>query len=292
MSKNCLFFSCHGGQKDFFEKGLHVAVRSARLTNPHLPVFILHDGLSGSEKNTLEGCHLIEVDGAVFETGIRNDLTRAAYFKLYAEKLEGYDMALYLDSDLVVLDNLDDIFNNEGPLAARREQFGLSHDFTNADQVAKDEKIPNEGAFMNSGVVCFDLRYWREKKLLEQALGVAKKYGWDCFKNADQGILNILAHRTGGFVELPVIYNYLRWPDMMCNVVWKARKNKQGYIAPVVLRRFQQKIASFGVSDSVFGAPMAKIVHWNGPVKPWQFGREEDRDKLYGACYEQFVSGV
>lgn len=289
MGVNCAFFSAYSGNPDFFKNGLLVALKSLRLTNPELPVAVLHDGLSTDEKNSLGGCELIRVDASPFRSSHRPDLSAGTYFKFYAGVLSHYEKALYLDSDLVVLDRLDGLFENKGTLLARREKFDLAHDFTDPAKVRSRESMEDTGAFLNGGVLCFDTAFWKKENLLDQALEIAAEYGWDFFRNADQGILNVLAHRTSGFTPLSETYNYLRWPDMMQALAWGESANSRGFRAPERMGRLQQRLAKKGLRGPWTRASHAKIVHWNGPRKPWQLAGSDDRARLHAACYEQFV---
>jgi lipopolysaccharide biosynthesis glycosyltransferase len=284
----CAFFSCHGGQKDYFKHGLLVAIKSLRRTNPGLPVAVFYDELSAEEKAALSGCRLVQVDASVFDTGSRGDLTRATYFKFCVEQLDGVGKALYVDSDLVVLDSLEGIFRLDGPIAARIEPYDLAHEFKDPARVQKETGIPEKGPFLNGGIVCFDRRYWMKEGLLKQALEIAHQFGWEQFLNSDQGILNILSHRVGGFTPIPLVYNFCRWPDIACSRVTRSGVNAQGLTAPYVMRGIQQRLAAAGVPPAWTGAPLAKVLHWNGPGKPWQF-KDEERKKYYAECYEQFT---
>ena len=197
---------------------------------------------------------------------------------MYLEKLEDFEKVLYLDSDLVVLDALEEIFGFTGPIVARRQEHDLASEYTNPKEIVAHERLEqgDEFAFLNGGVVCFDRNYWVEHKILDQALTVVDKYGWGFFKNSDQGVLNILARRHGGFTEMPIVYNFCRWPDMMNGTLGETATNRFGLKAPVFVGANGEK-------------NLAKVVHWNGPVKPWEFEAanvgDDERKKLYYECY-------
>lgn len=292
MTRNCIVFSYHAAAGEFFAKGLLVAIRSVRLTNPGVPIVVLHDGLSAAEGAALDGCRLVHVDGQRFGVDHRPDLTPATFFKFSVAALEGFDRVLYLDSDLVVLDSLDALFDTSGVLAARRQPCDLTEDYTEPGEVIRREGMRNDGPFLNGGVVCFDRRFWTEKRLLDEAIQIGAEYGWAFFKNADQGILNILAHRHGGFTELPVTYNYCRWPDMVASSGQRLARNRRGWLAPMVLSDTRQRWLSHPWARPFVRGPLAKIVHWNGPLKPWELDDESDRRRFVSACYDQLVSAA
>lgn len=290
MLTSCVYFSHHAGHPEFFARGLLVAIRSVRLTNPSLPVFVLHNGLTAAEQSSLEGCHLIRVDGRLFSAAHRPDLTPATFFKFYLDELHGFDRVLYLDSDLVVLDSLNEIFRTPGALLARRQACDLTEDYVDPREVTRREGMHDDGPFLNGGVVCFDRRFWMRERLLDGVMGIAAEYGWPFFKNADQGILNILAHRSGGFVELPRAYNYCRWPDMVTSRVVRLSTNGRGWQAPMILEdTVQRRLVKYPWLSPFVRRPLAKIVHWNGPGKPWEFHDEADRHRFVWRCYEQIA---
>ena len=126
---------------------------------------------------------------------------------------------------------------------------------------------------MNGGVVCFDTKFWSKMGLLEQSTSVAEEYGWDSFKNYDQGILNIVAHRNGGFTSL-TREEHFNLRDM---------KRTSGEI----------RVNGLGLKAPFVEGKSIKLIHWNGKRKPWRAERlgltAEDREKFYFECYDQFV---
>lgn len=291
VSPNCIFFSYHDrGNRAFFEKGLCVAIDSVRRTNPGLPIFLLHDGLSAADEARLTGCTPVRIDSSPFKEGGRPDLTVGAYFKLFAGEFKRFDRALYLDSDLVVLDRLDPLFAGGGWLAARHEKYDLAHEFADPARVAREEGLADSTVMMNSGVVVFDPKRWAAENLLERAVEIGRAYGWNFFKNADQGVLNILARRRGGFRTFSIRYNFCRWPDMEFGRTEGTGKTGAGFQAPFVPEGWRRRAAKLGFGPRRIGGPKAAIVHWNGPVKPWQFREKgEDGRKYFLECYEQFA---
>jgi lipopolysaccharide biosynthesis glycosyltransferase len=195
-----------------------------------------------------------------------------------------------LDSDLVVLDRLDELFAHPGWLAARRrEHCDLADEFADPERVARQEGLTDRSAMMNSGVVLFDPKVWKAEQMLERSLEIGHAYGWDFFRNSDQGILDILAHRTGGFREFSVRFNFCRWPDMQNGRIVGTVSTQAGFRAPYVLRGWRRRLARLS-GPRWIGAPTATIVHWNGPVKPWQFREKGENAKQFLLeCYEQFT---
>jgi len=272
----CLLFCITGQKREFFEKGLLVALRSVRYTNPEIPVVIFFDELTGSQKEALSGCDLRRVDPQLFNADHRDDLTRATFFRFYIGRELGHvKRILYLDGDLVVLDRLDDVFDIDRPLvAALKMPSDPEGEFRDSGALAEKEQILTWHPIFNAGVLCFDGPYWQQHDLLGRALEIANYYGWDMFTNCDQGILNLLANTLDGYHQLHPRFNF--WPALAPRA--RLIRNKHGLLTPVVK-----------------GRPSA-VVHWAGPKKPWKvrstlFHRVFPR--LYrvtaDACYFQFI---
>lgn len=247
----CFLFCITGQEREFFERGLLVALRSVRRTNPDIPVVIFFDVLTESQERALSGCDLRRVDPRPFDANHRDDLTRATFFRFYlGRELGGVERVLYLDCDLVVLDDLSEVFEIECPLAAViKIPPNPEGEFRNPDVLAGKENISTWRPIFNAGVLCFDGPYWRRQDLLGRALKVADDYGWDMFPNCDQGILNLLANTLDGYHQLHPRFNF--WPAASPRAA--LIRNGQGLLASVVE-----------------GQHPSAIVHWAGPKKPWK----------------------
>lgn len=278
-SKNqCVLLAIFGGNPDFFTNGLMVTLKSLERTNPDIPVVIFYDQLTGPQKKSLLNYTLIKIDSQDFNFHNRKDLTPATCYKFHLERLREYDRVLYLDCDLVVLDDLCAMFETPGVLVGVGRPLGSRHDFLNYKTIERSENIPKNYLTLNGGVVCFDRSYWQEHKLYESIIDITKTYGWKNFINADQGILNLLACRHGGFTCLSTHYNYCTYPEMEYTGPFPVSKNKLGVLAPVI------------------NGKSVCILHWNGPVKPWQLPEKNcqtdfDR-KYYYDCYAQFTQST
>ena len=280
--------ACHAAKADFFRHGLLVTLRSLRVSNPDLPVVIAHDGLSAEQERHLDGCRLWRIATTPSHAERRLDLTAAAFFKLHVGELDGFDKVLCLDADTVVVDSLDPLFSSNHMVSARRERFCLAHDFADLGRITTQEGLHDSSPFMNSGVVLIDHRQWTTNRCDALAREIFTTYGSAMFKNGDQGILNILAARTGGFHDVGLRFNSCRWPDMM-NARWhRLTRNSNGRLQPRYFRwlgRFRGSgwIPPFGLTGD------ATIVHWNGLEKPWRVKKSAPK-RLALECYLQFTS--
>jgi lipopolysaccharide biosynthesis glycosyltransferase len=157
------------------------------------------------------------------------------------------------------------------------------------DLVQRREGLSDEGSFMNSGVMCLDPKFWASHHMLERALDIARDYGWEFFNHADQGILNILSHRHARFTELPRTFNYLVWPDIASSRFSCLQRNDSGYLAPMILSRPRQRLLELGIPGPWKRGPLAKVLHWNGPMKPWDDQNSiDEKYRCFLNVYGQF----
>ena len=273
----CFLFCITGREREFFEKGLLVALQSVRRTNPDIPVVVFFDTLTGSQAEALSGCDLRQVDPSPFNASHRDDLTRATFFRFYiGRELGDVHRVLYLDCDLVVLDDLSEVFEIDCPLAAALKiPPSPEGEFCNPDVLAGENGIATWLPIFNAGILCLDGPFWRQRDLLGQALKIADKHGWDEFRNCDQGIMNLLANTLDGYHRLHPRFNF--WPAASPRA--ELVRNERGLLTPVVK-----------------GQPSA-VVHWAGPKKPWKV-RSTLLHRLFprlfrvtaDACYHQWKS--
>lgn len=271
---NIILFSITGENVSYFYHGALTAIKSVKSTNPHIPIVIFYDFLTKFQKRALSGCRLVKVR-PLYNGNHRRDLTNATWFKFYLEILEGVDRVLYLDSDLVVLDSLDEIFKMEGKIVACGIEDRHSREFVDVERVKANENIKEDDLLFNGGVICFDRKYWARNKIKEKVLEVLNMYGEHNFINLDQGVASILAYRHGGFTNISHHYNYLLYSDMVDKKPSVVLENARGFKAPYL--------------DDGF----VKILHWNGSNKPWRLKtlikHSRNKQSHYYSCYKQFV---
>lgn len=288
----CFLLSTDGGA-DFFENGLLIAIRSLRRTNPAIPIVVFHSGLSEAQLDALPDVKTVLIDDSIYDCASREDLTRSAFFKLEVHRLTGFDRVVYLDSDVVVLDDVGELAECRGMLAGVVRPLGLEHEFEDPEAIAHNESDISGERILNTGVLSFDMARWGDGALRREALQIADQYGWASFKNADQGILNILCSRHGGVSEIPISYNFCMIPEMGHPVPYPVKRNASGLLAPYQVGRIQRRLMSMGVPLPFHLGRFIKILHWNGWDKPWRFEDRGvpaiERKRAYAECYDQFV---
>lgn len=270
MSKNCFLLTTNSND-DYFTKGLLITLKSLEITNPGTTIVIFYDQLMENQKAILKKYVTFQIDTAAFDTTHNQaGLPTSVYLRFFFTRLREFEKILYIDTDAVVLDSLDELFSKKGNLIARGRNFGLSHEFKDVEMMKRDEKIKEGDPVINGGVLCFDRVFWERENLLFKTFQLAEQYGWDNFLHNDQSILNLLAYRYGGFTNISEHYNFCKYFDMENNPV-DIRKNSLKLKAPFIKGEF------------------VKVVHWNGPEKPWNFREIAEKKKYYFECYEQFL---
>lgn len=239
------------GSSDFFWGSAVPCFRSLRYHNPNIDVVLMYDGLTADQLNIFRGCECIHVNRGEFSVSHRPDLTEATFFKFHLNLLRHYDRALWLDTDTIVLANLAPLFSYDAPLAARFQVKPWEKEFDNPELVFRDYGLSATAATLQGGILCFDVSFWVSEGILPRAVEIGNRYGWDFFRNADQGILNILAHSYGGCGQYLDSFNYCRYHDMI-------RRNASIYPGADGVVRAKEE-----------NEPLL-ILHWNGRPKPYE----------------------
>lgn len=138
--------------------------------------------------------------------------TLTIYFRLFIpEMFPQYDKGIYLDSDIVVLEDLDRLF--EIPL--ENELMGAVPDYSVVDvpPLAKyiEEAVGiNRHRYINSGILLMNLKAMREAKISEKFLYLLNKYQFDCIA-PDQDYLNAMCRDR--ILYLPGDWDAMPNPD-------------------------------------------------------------------------------
>jgi hypothetical protein len=186
----CFALAASAETDAYIENGVLVAIRSIRQTNPGIPIVVLHSGFTERQKRMFDSVRFIQVPNEGFVRSDhfkadRPDVPDATFFHLSIERIVEFDTALYVDGDTVILDNVDELFAMDVPFAGRlMHDYPLSDQFEDGRKLLETEGIVEDFA-LNAGVMRYDLRYWREVGLTQEALDLGKRYGWNTFKWAD-----------------------------------------------------------------------------------------------------------
>ena len=148
-------------------------------------VHILINELSQENKNKLRQlvesylsrCHFHFVDSTILK-GVRyrenRPLTEATYYRLLISSLvdESVSKILYLDTDMIVLDNITPLFfiDIEGyALAAAKDPIKIT------DEHRNQLSLPYGAPYFNAGLMMINLDYWRLNDVEKDLISFAKK---------------------------------------------------------------------------------------------------------------------
>jgi len=132
----------------------------------------------------------------------------ATAYNLIAPKylLQEHDHAIYMDADIVVLDDLSDVWNQEltTPVSAVLDAHigfvGFPLMWRPWRELGVDPKAP----YLNTGLMNIDLKLWREQKITEKCLAILESYEMPCI---DQDALNLVLN--GKFDRLHPRFNLM-----------------------------------------------------------------------------------
>jgi lipopolysaccharide biosynthesis glycosyltransferase len=163
-------------------------------------------------------------------------ISAAAYLRLFLPDLMPPEVRrlVYLDSDVVVLDDLSPLWDvplDAAPFAAVPETFLLGD--RGGIPGAGPEHDP-AAPYFNTGVLLMHLPVWRELRITEQCLGYLHEHA-DRLRLADQDALNLIGY--GRWVPLP--------------------------------RRWNWMLYLLESNDDPVPAEAASVIHFLGPNKPW-----------------------
>lgn len=178
-------------------------------------IFCLYNDLSDDSKNVLRN-YVYKNDSEIFflkidvndyrDFPVTSMLTVECYFILLAHRILPLDVdkILYLDSDLIILDAIDELYElqlGDNYLAAAG-QVAIQ---TNGKWYKENAK-PENGSCFNSGVVLFNVAKFRENISADTYMIAAKKSNYN-FSLADQGMLNLLFWDKCLYLN-PLEYNF------------------------------------------------------------------------------------
>lgn len=218
-----------------------------------IPVFVFADDFSPADMENFRrlgdaaGCNITLI--RLGEHDLKNlppveHMSRATYLRLFIPSvLKMFRRVLYLDSDLLVLSDLREVFAaglGGHALGAVRDPIGEKY-------CKIDFFKTGRAAYFNAGVLLIDTAEWTKRRISEKvvALALDSKQRDRISAFADQCLLNYVVR--GAFAELGKKYNWAAYEPRDCSP------------------RFLE------LAPTPSGADLreAKILHFMGGRKPW-----------------------
>lgn len=184
----------------------------------------------------------------------KGHLSKECFYRLMLpDLLPDLEKLIYLDCDVMVHADLTELwqqFDAAEPVAVKAVQ-GYGAPYASSERgIPHFERygIAGDNPFFNSGVMCMNLRRWRELRVSERALELATGPTYEDLIDMDQTALNILLHDCWQRLHpswnvMHPIYYWERWMES---------EHKQE-IGPLV--------------DELISRP--RILHFTGASKPW-----------------------
>lgn len=245
----------------------HCAVMLASLFENNkehsIHIHLLHNKLSPANKTGLTKVlkkynaqfTFYEVDESMLEgASVTHHVSIATYFRLFMPRLINVTITkvLYLDSDLIILKNIGDLWETEISqvyLAATPETMTDSH--------LKKIGLQSDSKYFNGGVLLINLERWRKLDVFSKSVQLIKNNTiqltfWD------QDIMNILFEKA--WKPLDYKWNVSHY---FYNDAWNH--------------------THFGISADRYQQLKSdpSILHFSGHIKPWDFYTEHPMKQEY-----------
>ncbi|WP_322923960.1 glycosyltransferase family 8 protein [Paenibacillus campi] len=186
-----------------------------------------------------------------------NHLPIEVLFRLIAPNLlpDSVDKAIFLDSDIIVLADLANLYNQQ------LEGYLLGAVVDVIYDAYQNLHLPSILDYFNAGVMLIDISRWKQEQFTQQLLEYAKAHA-ATLRYADQDVLNGVLQ--GKWKRLPQ-----QW-----NVISNVFEN------PAVFKQF------FGEQQHNVMVEHASLIHFTGDIKPWSLFSNHPYQKYYDLYYE------
>jgi lipopolysaccharide biosynthesis glycosyltransferase len=215
--------------------GSYVTLFSLLLSNPDRPfeIHLLYENLVPDHFRVIEQIvyqtdrgnrlHIIPINSRQFShlRGLHgNHMTYSRL--LLPELLPGKDRVLYLDSDLVVLTQIDAIWEWPMTRLLGAVPIGVVAYSAPERNLLNERGVPDDAPYFNAGVLLIDLAGWRANSISNRLLKIA----WENrghLAAQDQTVLNLFF--SNDFDHLPARFNIIALPS-----TWPPKKAPDGII--------------------------------------------------------------
>lgn len=190
------------------------------------------------------------------------------YYRLLMQDImKRYDKVLYIDSDLVVLDDLAKLYHTdmEGWCLGAVRDIDMAGNYHGKDPTRKDYfrtvlTIANPYDYFNAGVLVMNLKEFRKHYTTKSILDTIAKHEW---LYMDQDILNYMCEGR------------VKYLDMSWNVVMNWENESGSRMGIMVCAPHQLYL------DYMSSRKHPKIAHYAGSQKPWNFPKCDMADYFW-----------
>lgn len=250
----------------------HGAVACASILANHrkaLPIhfYFFSDGISEAKEAALAATvtqkkgsiTFIPTGNIEIKAHTSGHVNRAAYLRLLIPKLvtATVDRVIYLDTDLVVLDDIEELWDMDlgGKPVGAVPDLGILASSRMRRQKEETLGIPEGELYFNSGVMVLDVAAWRKEGYGPQVVECVETGN---FRHHDQDGLNKVFYHN--WQVLPLRWNVI--PPVFTLPVKVLKKSRWRNLALEALER-------------------PAVFHWAGKYKPWKLGPQKYSRKYY-----------
>lgn len=198
---------------------------------------------------------------------ISDHISKAAYFRLLIGTLlpESVQRVIYLDTDIVVLSDIRDLWVSElgGKIVGAVPDLGVLCSTKSIMAKRKELQLDSDALYFNSGVMLIDIATWRRENIGSLVLADANQH---TYRHHDQDALNHILKDK--WMPLPLRWNVI--PPLFF-----------GHFR-VLYGRFRKQAKDALRNIGVF--------HWAGRKKPWQFAFYEPFNGQYYKYSDSIVA--
>lgn len=231
----------------------------------HIYFYVIDDGISEYSKEGLRqtvsdhsanaSIQFLTVDTDVYEDFLVSDhITTTAYLRISLPKIltkYNYKKVLYLDSDILVLDDIVDLYDT----SLNDHTIGAVID-PGQTKALKRLGIDSTEYYFNSGVMIIDIERWNEQSITEKTINYLKENG-DRIIYHDQDALNAVLY--GNWEQLEP-----RW-NMQTSLIFERH--------PAPDETYEKLYKEGNASPA--------IVHFTGHDKPWNTLKDHPYTTIY-----------
>ena len=191
-----------------------VTLTSLCVNNAHLHfnVIIVHSDISPKNRLLLikeMSKYKVTIDFIAIDEQLLSDailsyhFTIAIYYRLLLPKIlpNNLDAILYLDADLIIRKDISDILNTD---CIKEYSHAAVENVLTTNETKDRLNMPNKSKYFNAGLMIINLKYWREKEIMQKTL-LFLKHNKEKIKLGDQDVLNAVL--CNQWHRLPYIWN-------------------------------------------------------------------------------------
>lgn len=236
--------------------GVVVTSIGINVTSDDVTIHLLHNSLKPRTVKRLQKIadkYKVELDFKQIETDILKDcyFDKSKHYGdimmfarlLLSSVLPDLDKIIYLDCDIVVLKDLQSLWNFDVSDVA----VAMAPDFTLKDKSTLNRLGITTGYYLNSGVILMNLDYWRKHDVQNRIFSYILEKGDKLIYN-DQDALNSILQNE--HEELHIKYNFSYY-----------------YFHRLIGVLYKEKI-----HEIIEARDNPIIFHYFGPLKPWSLG--------------------